>query len=64
MDANLERIVDDGEWSVLQDEGRTILASTDFNHDVWLYVTGDFADVVQRQAYAQHIVDRLNRTRE
>ena len=62
-DKVMERIVDEGEWSVIQDGDRTIIGSTDFLHDVWLYVTGDFADVMQRQAYAELIADRLNKTK-
>ena len=37
-----------------------IIASDDFEHDVWLYVTGDFESIDKALAYAQGIAQRLN----
>ena len=39
-----------------------IVASNGFEHDVWMYVTGDFVDLDQAFKYAQGIARRLNTT--
>lgn len=39
-----------------------IIASDDFEHDVWLYVTGDFESIDKALAYAQGVAQRLNAT--
>lgn len=39
-----------------------LITSEDFTHDVWLYVTGDFADLEQAFEYAKGIAQRLNAT--
>ena len=40
---------------------RHFLESADFTHDVRLYISGDFVDEAQRQAYGEMLAERLNR---
>lgn len=59
-------ISETGPWSVrtFADEAgkqKVVLQSEDFTHDVWLEVTGDFADLKQRVLYAAKLADRMNR---
>lgn len=59
-----EVIPDNGEWELfLQADGKVGIISSDFTHDVVLYVNGDFGDDEERKAYARGIAERLNRTR-
>jgi len=51
---------DRGIWTVGQTESQEFIESSDFNHDVRLYLNGDFEDDTQRLNYLQHIADRLN----
>ena len=51
---------DRGDWTVGQTESQEFIESSDFNHDVRLYLNGDFEDDTQRLNYLQHIADRLN----
>ena len=51
---------DRGTWTVGQTESQEFIESSDFNHDVRLYLTGDFEDNTQRLNYLKHIADRLN----
>lgn len=61
---------DRGSWSVFSapsgaapDAPKRIgVISSDFTHDVVLYVNGDFADDESKLEYAQLIAERLNRT--
>jgi hypothetical protein len=54
---------DRGYWSVFtQKVGEIGIISSDFKHDVVLYVNGDFADDATKMEYAQLIAERLNRT--
>ena len=41
-------------------EDKVYITNDDFTHDVWLWVTGDFASVDQKFLYAVSIVDALN----
>jgi hypothetical protein len=52
---------DRGIWTVGVD-GMTkeFIESSDFNHDVRLYLNGDFETDTQRLNYLQHIAERLN----
>jgi hypothetical protein len=52
---------DRGVWTVGVD-GMTkeFIESSDFHHDVRLYLNGDFETDTQRLNYLQHIADRLN----
>jgi hypothetical protein len=52
---------DRGIWTVGVD-GMTkeFIESSDFHHDVRLYLNGDFETDTQRLNYLQHIADRLN----
>lgn len=52
---------DQGIWLVSED-GKHI-ESSDFTHDVRLYVGGDFVDDAQRKKYAENIAARLNATK-
>ena len=51
---------DRGTWTVGETESQEFIESSDFNHDVRLYLNGDFEDDTQRLNYLQHIADRLN----
>ena len=51
---------DRGTWTVGETESQEFIESSDFNHDVRLYLTGDFEDDTQRLNYLKHIADRLN----
>ena len=51
---------DRGTWTVGQTESQEFIESSDFNHDVRLYLNGDFETDAQRLNYLQHIADRLN----
>lgn len=63
-------LADKGPWSAHigarkgdnSDVPCAIIASDDFEHDVWMYVSGDFGDMDQALAYAQGIAQRLNAT--
>lgn len=53
--------VDTGPWTAVRwRDGRVVIESDDFTHDVALVVTGDFADIEQKISYAQMIAERLN----
>lgn len=41
-------------------DGRVVIQSDDFTHDVALIVTGDFEDDEQRKAYARMLAERLS----
>lgn len=59
-----EKVVDTGEWTLyFQRTGSVGIISSDFAHDVVLYVNGDFADYSEQVAYAEGIAARLNATR-
>jgi len=51
---------DRGTWTVGETESQEFIESSDFNHDVRLYLNGDFEDNTQRLNYLKHIADRLN----
>ena len=55
---------EEGTWSVKVypkiDSNAVYIASDDFHHDVMLRVSGDFADLNQKKAYAEEIAKRLN----
>ena len=54
---------DRGRWKIFtQKKGEVGIISSDFKHDVVLYVNGDFADDESKLEYAQLIAARLNRT--
>ena len=55
--------MDRGPWQVIApDDGKRdwVVGSDDFEHDVWLYVTGDFADDDQRRQYCEWLAATLN----
>lgn len=53
--------MDNGVWTVgEQKDGKVFVESSDFTHDVRLYVDGDFADTEQQIEYAQFIANKLN----
>ena len=49
-----------GPWKVERRDGRPVVYSEDFTHDVTLVIAGDFADTDERIAYAEEIARRLN----
>lgn len=54
---------DRGTWEIFSDgKGKIGIISSDFKHDVVLYVNGDFASNTSRMEYASLIAGRLNRT--
>lgn len=56
-------VEDRGTWSLFNGtEGSVGIISSDFKHDVVLYVNGDFESSEQRIEYAKHILERLNLT--
>jgi hypothetical protein len=54
---------DIGIWTASSGCDGICIQSSDFTHDVMLILDGDFKDSEQKIKYAQHIVDRLNKTR-
>ena len=54
--------MDKGIWSVNVEKGKMFLESSDFSHDVRLYIDGDFINLDQRLAYASELKQRLNTT--
>lgn len=59
------KISETGPWSVVDwsKDGtpKVGLQSDDFNHDVVLYINGDFWDHEQRLEYAHSLCARMNR---
>ena len=53
-------IYDNGNWEAGRTDDRIFVESSDFTHDVRLYVDGDFEDIPQKYAYATEIAKRLN----
>lgn len=54
---------DKGPWKAgCTDDKRVFIESADFDHDVRLYVDGDFANLDQKTRYAIDIADQLNST--
>jgi hypothetical protein len=54
---------DTGTWTTgVSGNDRIFLESSDFAHDVRLYVDGDFVDRGQKLSYALGIANRLNAT--
>lgn len=53
---------DRGQWQLFEGNGQVGILSSDFTHDVVLYVNGDFASTEAKRAYALLIAERLNRT--
>lgn len=52
---------DNGPWMVNEwAEGRIVLQSDDFNHDVALHIDGDFADYSEKMDYARRLANWLN----
>jgi len=56
--------MDKGPWVVigppLSGRARWVVGSDDFEHDVWLHVSGDFADDDERRAYCEWLAQVLN----
>lgn len=55
-------IYDNGTWTACTDQKQIWVESTDFLHDVRLYVNGDFEDSIENFDYANEIAKRLNQT--
>ena len=56
-----EPVTDRGPWQVdLWSEGRVVLQSDDFTHDVALIISGDFESGAQKLAYANALARKLN----
>jgi len=55
------RIKEDvGPWRIVDETNGATLYSEDFEHDVTISITGDFADGAQRMAYAENVARRLS----
>lgn len=52
--------MDRGPWNVCMNNGRAEILSEDFNHDVMLRISGDWADNAQRTQYAEWLANELN----
>lgn len=60
MNTDNRSVPDAGPWTARQDaQGQVSIESDDFNHDVVLRVTGDFANGADRLAYGRYIADIL-----
>jgi hypothetical protein len=54
--------VDKGPWKLCaRSDGKLCVASDDFEHDVQLIISGDFADEFQRADYAAWLAKTLNK---
>lgn len=54
--------VEAGTWEAgITKDGRVFVESSDFSHDVRLYVDGDFSSPSQKLKYAKLIANRLNK---
>ena len=53
-------VKENGHWKCCVFNGRVGVESDDFEHDVILFVNGDFYDLEQRKDYAREIAKRLN----
>jgi hypothetical protein len=53
--------VDKGPWYYKITDNKLQVYSTDFTHDVVMYVTGDFLDNKQREYYAKWLIEGLNK---
>ena len=63
----MAEIIEKGPWKAVQKSKApsvgyygTWIESGDFEHDVRLYVSGNFKEAEQRMAYAEEIAKRLN----
>jgi hypothetical protein len=52
-------LYDNGRWTAETDQEKVWVESSDFTHDVRMYIDGDFEDLPQRFAYANEIAKRL-----
>ena len=48
------------EWSANSEGDEIFVESSDFTHDVRLYIDGDFADNHEKYKYAKAIAKKLN----
>lgn len=55
-----EQVLDRGPWAARKSQWGVLIESDDFEHDVLLHLSGDFASDEDWNEYAQAIVDRLN----
>lgn len=53
--------MDKGPWKTDVWNGKAVVVSDDFTHDVGLIVDGDFASKEQRMEYARFIAEQLNK---
>lgn len=57
----LQYLPDKGPWAPgTTGDGRAFLESDDFEHDVRLYIDGDFADADEKRRYASSLADMMN----
>jgi hypothetical protein len=59
--------MDKGPWQVFNPPHAPydfVVASGDFEHDVWLRVSGDFADDDEKRAYCEWLAGVLNKACE
>lgn len=58
------KAVDKGTWEVFKiDEIKLGVISSDFEHDVVLYINGDFSDYNSKLEYAESLAAYLNKER-
>lgn len=56
-------VQESGSWKVDEwPNGKLVLQSDDFTHDVALEISGDFESYEQKREYAEEIARRLNST--
>jgi len=63
MPLNFGEIIEmkeNGIWTPEVENGKIFIESSDFSHDVRLYIDGDFKDIKQKMKYATELAVRLN----
>jgi hypothetical protein len=61
MTEETKPVAENGQWTIgKDDDGRYFVESSDFTHDVRLYLNGDFESGEQRYHYCGEIIRRLN----
>lgn len=53
-------MIDKGTWSVFHTDTNVIVMSDDAEHDVILYIDGDFNGLRSKTEYAEDLCHRLN----
>jgi len=54
--------IDNGVWSLFPTtDGRLGIISSDFDHDVVLYIDGDFETPTEKLKYAESLIEFMNK---